>query len=305
MFELLLSSGGGPGHIFDFPFSEAVLTSKGTYAHTLVFAASAVYNKEIYVFGGYTSSTFAYKYNPATDVYTELATLPVGFHGASAVTGGDKIYILGGSSRAGPNDLIIYDVPTNSYTRQAVTGMPGMTYSQAAISGNKIYIPQPDNTTNCYILDLSTYTIRILNLASAGITATFDVGAVAHGEWIYCAGGRPARTTTAVSIKRFYRINVNTDAIEILPELPIAVITGAQIYASEHDIYIIGGNSANKVIGQSLAYAIDDEYWITYPAPSGVRYGAATGYIDNKFTLIGGWIANAVNLNDTVIYGKP
>lgn len=305
MFELLLSSGlNGDYRQFDFPFGSATSVNKGVYGPALAFTASAVYNKEVYVFGGYTSSTYAYKYNPATDVYTPLATLPVGFHGASAVTGNGKIYILGGSSRSGPNDLIIYDILSDSYTRQTVAGMPSMSYSQVAISGNKIYIPQPDNTTNCYILDLSTYTIRILNLASAGITVTYDVGAVSHGEWIYCAGGRPARTTTAVGINRFYRINVNTDAIEILPILPSAATTGTQIYASENDIYILGGSSANKVLTVSMAYAIDRGYWRTYPSPEGIRYGAATGYIDNKFTFIGGWIANAVNLKDTVIYGK-
>ena len=99
--------------------------------------AAATDGTYAYVFGGYNfpedpGSTLdtVYRYNVATDTWTQLANMPNAALVASAVyyPTTNKIYVFGGSTRT-PDPLVthdvtrIYDIATNTWTMGAT--MPG------------------------------------------------------------------------------------------------------------------------------------------------------------------------------------
>jgi N-acetylneuraminic acid mutarotase len=107
-------------------------------------ACAAVYNGEIYVFGGYSQSGYlnvVEKYNPATNAWTSgLESMPTSRACARAVVLNGKIYVIGGYNSSTIFNIVeIYDPVTNSWT----TGEP-MNFARAGhmaeVVNGKIYV---------------------------------------------------------------------------------------------------------------------------------------------------------------------
>lgn len=293
MKELLLSAISPPGHKYVFNFWQAYTENMAAYAGSHAFTASVVYNRSIYVFGGLnvkTNLAAAFRYDPTTDTYTALANLPQAMHGASAVAYNDKIYIFGGNRGAG-SDIIVYDIAGNTYSRVApATALPIMQYNQVAIAGDEVHIPPSNNNGAHLVYSITTNQTKSV-VPPDGINA-MDMSAIRCGDWVYCFGGRAARSTGAVSYKHAYRVKVSDHTVERIPDAPTGILTGSQLYQAEgKEIYIIYANSQNLVVPGIYIYIPEKAQWKTLPDPVGGlgRFGSSTGYIDNRFYFIGGW----------------
>jgi YD repeat-containing protein len=104
--------------------------------------ASAVYNDEIYLFGGENPSSgisTVKAYKPSTNSWVTKTSLPTAVIGAGAATLNGKIYVAGGDS-IDSNSLRIYDPVTNSWD-PSPKGMPAAMRSVRVVAGeNSIYI---------------------------------------------------------------------------------------------------------------------------------------------------------------------
>lgn len=293
MQELLLSVGGGTKQKFVFDFYTAKTRTISNYAQQSVFAASTVYQGRIFSFGGYTTAniTWSYAYNPLNDTYEALPPTPTAMHGASAVVYKETILIFGGTRADGTTDIIVYTPETKVYTRKAVTGLPAMAYNQVAIAEDIVHIPPMSGGINHYLVNLVTNTVSTVAVPT-GIVAAMDMSAIRVGNYVYCFGGRGSRSTGAASFKQAYRINLlDNKTMERLPDMPTGVLTGSQLYTSDKEIYILYGNSQNEVVGSTMIYIIAENRWVVLANPVGAqpRFGATTGYVNNRFYLIGGW----------------
>ena len=62
--------------------------------------------------------TSTWRFNADTNAWTELAAIPTGQEGPTAVCHGGKIYVMGGG---GTNQNFIYNIATNSWSTSAPT----------------------------------------------------------------------------------------------------------------------------------------------------------------------------------------
>ena len=114
----------------DYPFeaSGAAIATDGTFA---------------YVFGGYASGDVehaqAYRYDPAANIWTALASMTEGpdflCHGEYG--GNGKIYVMGGVNNRALNR--VYDIATNTWSLRALMPVPASYHGHVSVNG-KIYV---------------------------------------------------------------------------------------------------------------------------------------------------------------------
>jgi len=80
-------------------------------------------------------------YDPASDSWSSAAPMPVALTYASAVSSGNKLYVIGGEKNDGAyvNTLYIYDPNSDSWSTGAPMNQP-RAYAGAAAVGSKIYV---------------------------------------------------------------------------------------------------------------------------------------------------------------------
>lgn len=110
--------------------------------------SAAVYNGKIYVFGGSGTngvSSLVYFYDPETNEWSQVSSMPLGVRSATASISGNKIYIIGGFAGYDVingyfrNEVQIYD-PEND-TWSFGTSMPSFRYAHTStVVGNSIYV---------------------------------------------------------------------------------------------------------------------------------------------------------------------
>lgn len=117
---------------------------------------AAVYNNELYVFGGYGNtsddvSQQTFEYDPVLNAWTQKAAMPTARWGAIAVQYGGKIYVLGGQTNASAS---VYKYPQNPLTTipdYGASGIvhPDVVYFPSGKDGYKYwmtYTPWPPNS---------------------------------------------------------------------------------------------------------------------------------------------------------------
>lgn len=91
--------------------------------HTVLFTHSSNFNgakadtdgTDIYIFGGTSGLTSAYKYSVVNNTLTTLANIPINMTQHSVKYGGDGYFYLFGGSK-NPNTAYKYNISTNAYT---------------------------------------------------------------------------------------------------------------------------------------------------------------------------------------------
>jgi len=159
-------------------------------------AAAAAAGK-VYAFGG--QSTHTYAYDPATNSWTHVATMPLGqsLTPAAGVIN-DKIYVAGGHPTG--NLLQIFDPATNSWS----TGAP-MTFNRGhhcagAVINGKFYVasgrgPGAQRALEVYDPQTNNWT----RLADAGIHRSGIAAAAVNGE-LYIFGGEEGGVHAEVEV---------------------------------------------------------------------------------------------------------
>ena len=98
---------------------------------------AAAVNGIIYLFGGSIDGTKAYKYDPSTNRYTQLASIGYELGQGSCVAVGNNIYLFGGNKQ--PTYNYMYSISGNSYTNKTVIPY-SFKYGSAVSIGTDIYL---------------------------------------------------------------------------------------------------------------------------------------------------------------------
>jgi N-acetylneuraminic acid mutarotase len=115
----------------------------------LSFGQPAIVNGKIYMFGGLkesltASSNMVEMYDPATDSYDLMATMPSSRHNPAIAVMNNKVYVIGGASRTNTTDvtkntLEVYDPGSDAWAVKV--GMPTSRQGACAeVIDGKIYV---------------------------------------------------------------------------------------------------------------------------------------------------------------------
>ena len=113
--------------------------------------AAVVYDKKIYVIGGYTSNYHSWNYgvalstvevyDPETDSWSRKNNMPIQVGGAAVIVYKDKIYSFGGLNTAARSvdDVLVYDPTSDSWERKS--NMSQVLHGSGIVAYNdKIYL---------------------------------------------------------------------------------------------------------------------------------------------------------------------
>jgi hypothetical protein len=138
----------------------------GTAPENYMFPAAVGHGGKLYVIGGETTPTGARVYDPSTNAWTALASLPYPLQSVEscAVASGDYVYVLGGrgaSSEEGNTNLLRYSISGNSWTSLA-SFTTARRRCRALLSGGLIYLVGGYNGITAYRLD----TVEVFDIAA-------------------------------------------------------------------------------------------------------------------------------------------
>lgn len=211
--------------------------------------AAAAVGTDIYLFGGYSSSTLntIYKFSTTTGQLIALSTtLPTALYKSVAAVIGTDIYLLGGQSDGSITTAknTIYKFSTISETLETLSAIlpTKLTETAAAVVGTDIYIfggrteragLPPVNT----IYKFSTTSGVVETLSTTLGEYAYNIGAAAVGTDIYLFGGQ---VSSGVSNK-IYKFSTTTGILTTLPiTLPTALNEAPAVVVGT-DIYLFGG----------------------------------------------------------------
>ena len=267
--------GGGEGGNFfsDFwQFSNSVgyggsWVVKGTSPSQRRGEAAATANGIIYVVGGAPpnstgSVATAEAYNPATNTWTTLPSLPIGSQQLVAQAINGIVYAVAGGGCCGAySNVQAYDPGTNSWTLK--TSAPTARYgATSAVINNKMYVMSGGSGYGALYQTLEMYdpitnawtTKASMPLFRGGCAATAVNGI------IYAIGGGDASGTFFGTVQAYDPL---TDAWSIKSDMPTPR-GGLTVAALNNKIYAIGGN--NNISGDIGIVEIYDPATDTWSA---------------------------------------
>jgi N-acetylneuraminic acid mutarotase len=223
------------------------------------YPASALYNDDIYVYGGDDGSKLddLWKYNITTDTWTQITTALTGAgrYGHTMDIKGDELIITGGSTSAGiTTDVISYNLVT-----QSLTYLPPLhtsTYLHASVLvGDNLYIHGgynggainnfafynfTDGTWN----DLDIVTKKSLghNMVYYNNKIYMILGAGYSGGFIYDNTIRTFDLTTG---------EYDSYTVDVIPKI------GMSCTLKDNFIYLFDGNGANTTLDNTLLERIN------------------------------------------------
>lgn len=214
--------------------------------------ASIVVGGKIYVAGGWSGSsiynTFEV-YDPTTNRWTELASLPLGLFGATILHSDGRIYLYGGFARRSGNSrlttMYMYDISTNRWTYLGEYGQSGQSCAGVAFEGKFYYhggVAPGDAvraTNYTFVFDPATNTETEL---AAGPNPVHGAAGVEYNGKMYIFGGDDNKYLD-VSI---YDISTDTWTTGTTPPFKHELMS-AVFMPARQEIVIISGRT-NKSI---------------------------------------------------------
>ncbi len=178
------------------PCVPATWSQQAGYPIPVLDQAVTVHGGLVYSFGGYSNNGYtanAYKYDPSTNAWTSIASLPFPREKASAVSDGTYIYVLGGWDTAGTptNTVYRYNPATNGYSTMASFNTPTSAQAAAYLNGKIYRIGGCAGNCGAGTATVEVYTISSNTWAAAASLpqATSWPQAFVQGNYIYMAGG--------------------------------------------------------------------------------------------------------------------
>jgi hypothetical protein len=238
-------------------------TAKAPMPTARTWLTAAVFNGQIYTFGGLTSTTeldVVERYDPVSNTWESRAPMPTARYGAAAVTLGDKIYVLGGVNAS--NQIVktveVYDPASNTWAPAA--DMPTARGRLAAVAGpdGKIYAIGGSTGST---MDLTGYSAAVevftpANGAWAAVaplnTPRVGLAAAVSGGKVYAFGGYgkpPGYTARYLVTVEAYDLAGN--AWSSAPSMRTARYGLAAVSTSTGLIYLLGGKNDSSVLPSS------------------------------------------------------
>ena len=212
-------------------------------------AVASVANN-VFGFGGIVNNTAianAYKYTPATNTWTPIASLPAPRGWFSATSDGTYIYLLGGVDQNFNTTATLwrYDPATDTYdTSLPSYSIPTYFHASAYLDG-KIYRIAGAAIGTDYHVEVYDVATNTWSMAANYPFANHNLMAVALGSYIYAGGGNASPDKT-------YRYDPSTDtwddaAIADLPAGRSSAASGAY-----NGRWLLAGGDVNFAISNSV-----------------------------------------------------
>src|SRR5262245_38589201 len=261
-------------------------------------AGSSTDGQYVYVYGGGNSSGGYYndlwRWNPVTQVWTQLANMPTAKQNIQGAYWNGKIYVPGGFNGAHITENAIYDIATNTWSTGAP--LPATQTGANVAFNNKIYNfggnPGPQITVTIY--DIPTNAWSNGAPMPVGITYGRAVASTLGTPYAWYAGG-----ITTVTVNTLYRYDFAANTWATMAPLQTAR-TSEELMTGPLgiDLYAVMGGDATFFTGVPLPFSVEiysmgANSW-TYgnpvvtkaAAPSGGRTGGNTtlmvqGGVDN------------------------
>ncbi|MCP4539523.1 MAG: PKD domain-containing protein [Chloroflexi bacterium] len=210
-----------------------------------------------YIFGGddgtNTRLDEAWRYDPGSDTWTALASVPVALMSFEAACIDNYIYLVGGYNAAAShtNHFFIYDIAGDSWT---ATTWPNTRTPMTAVWDGKLYAfggnPGPSNETWVYDPSGSSWT----QLTSAP-TANSYGAAVTVGDYIYQIGGGLANT-----VQRYDPAGDTWDNTG--PQLQDSRMSALTVWYGDY-VYVVsgGGSGGDYWTGWNSTEVYDVSQW--------------------------------------------
>ena len=227
--------------------------SSGTTAGSAAARSEAAYGETthggfLYVIGGVSSGTAVpdvQRYDPVTDTWTALASMPTARAGAAAAALDNSIFVIGGRLSADPcsggpyvSTVERYDIDTDTWT--TVAHLPSARSDLAAVAhGGKIYVfggcaGAVTDEVDMYDPQTNTWTTGLTPMP----TPRASLAAGHSGQSVYLIGGWNGAT---LDVNEVYNISGNSWSTN-------APMPTARLKAGTHShggrIYVVGGATA-------------------------------------------------------------
>jgi N-acetylneuraminic acid mutarotase len=322
-------------------FSNIAITPAGTEASQWSAGAVApmprwesetfTYNNEMYVFGGYIDRTLDATtecdvYNPATNVWSEVTTMPMGALTHAAVTVvGDTAYFAGGNigsfgnSKSGvaTNEVATFDLTTGQWG--SVTSLPAAVTSEGLVCINNELISYGGINAASTVDQSATWS---LNLGSANATwvaeaampdARNHIGYTEINGIAYAIGGTHLYNQTGGNDSQVDAYNPVTNTWAAVASLPFAWGgTHGTTLVVNGKIVIIGGQTNGGYDGIYLNNI--EEYdpvansWAAVGTLPEANQGQSVAYINGELIVAdgtvdnqGGWAQDQTFLDSEII----
>ena len=265
---------------------------------------------KIYVFGGYavysppTPVTTARAYDPRTDSWANLTSLPTATRGPGvAIDNKGLIYVIGGYSGTSISNNQIYNVTSNTWA--SGTAIPTAVWMSGATTGidGRIYVAGGESGTTKNVLQIYNTTSKAWSSGAPMSTARQQFQAVAAPNGlIYAIGGYTGSSATATV--EAYNITANTWTAKA--SLPSAVMVYGATLGPDGLIYLFGGSNAYVNDGTpffNTVYSYDpvSNVWYTntqsLPTPRRELSAATSSYNDRMYVM-GGANGSYLNTNE-------
>jgi hypothetical protein len=255
----------------------------------------------VYGFGGIVNNiaiTNAYKYSPANNTWTPIASLPAPRGWFSGTTDGTYIYLLGGVDQNfnATATLWRYDPVSNTYN----TSLPSYTiptyFHATAYLNGKIYRIAGRAIGTDFHVEVYDIATNTWSMAANYPVANHSLMAVALGSYIYGAGGNAFPDKT-------YRYDPITNtwddtAIADLPAGRTAAASGAY-----NGRWILAGGDVNFAISTSaIAWNPATNTWNNLPNMVQARDYLAGATAGQSFYAVAGSSAPGTGTNDNQQY---
>jgi hypothetical protein len=243
----------------------------------------------VYVYGG-SNDVAAYlddlwRWDPATESWTQLASMPTGKSNIQGAYLDGKIYVPGGYIGSHITENAIYDIATDTWTTGAA--LPIAHSGATAAYNGKIYdFGGNGANTQLDIYDPATDTWA----PGAPFPTNITYGrAITVGDYIYYVGGIEDGATTTAAVWRYDPV---ADAYTAMAPLQTAR-TSAELMTDGNRIFAVNGGDATFFAGIPLAqtveiYDILTDTW-TYGLPTvQTSAGPGGGKAGGKLMIQGG-----------------
>ena len=248
----------------------------------------------IYVFGGVTDTSgtttaTAEAYDPATDSWSPIASLPAARSSEAVVTGPDgRIFLIGGFAPNATTSVLAYDPTSNTYASMADAPVAMGIPTAALGSDGIIYVfftNNPQITTYAYTIATNSWNTLAVTPSGMGDfpTATADPNGL-----IYVVGGKDS---SEVDQKTAFSYDGHSDAWTQLANMATGRWSNGAGVGGDHRVYEFGGVGSSETDSLNAAEAYDPiaKSWAPVANLQTARaYLASAVGLDGKIYAIGG-----------------
>ena len=253
----------------------------------------------VYSFGGIVNNaaiTNAYKYTPATNTWTPIASLPAARGWFSGTTDGTYVYLLGGVDQIFNTTATLwrYDPASNTYN----TNLPSYTiptyFHATAYLNGKIYRIAGAAIGTDYHVEVYDIATNSWSMAASYPFANHTLMAVALGNYIYAGGGNASPSNA-------WRYDPNADTWAAIADLPAGRSAAAS--GAYNGRWILAGGDVNFAISTSaIAWDPATNTWSDLPNMVQARDYLAGATADQSFYAVAGSSGPGTGTNDNQQY---